>query len=728
MSSRFFVASSSDSEDEDNVPKTNKVEEEEEENNEENDNVSRSNKGGISSFFADSGRRSNEKRVVLSERQKRWLDLRVSSYNVVDKFEQELDQLSFSDFQSLVKTYAKSQKAISEFGHPKFFIRCVSKIIGFVDQRLLEGKDFRRFKSELNKFIEPFKEDLELCKQNPEEFEEEEEEAGGDDGFYDDFGVIKSDDEKEGPSKWFISSDDEADDTKATKEATDDSSKAARHSEREITTAEAAEARLRAKEQEKIDEATIESELSKASESRQKGRVTITTSRLSNFLLSCQKADLMKRIRLEICYCIIQGPSDLPISLNDWNLVMDNISYLKDEAQSLVSLFERLNKDFWARSVDPVHLFTPDVAKLHSFLPKFLEIMEDFSKQLKTDNAASHCGRLQHLLLEHHYHDKQKDVRDLAFSIIEFTSREGLFDESSSLNIRIRASLFYAINLAIRGYPVSAAKILSYLPDIPNSLPLAYVLCNRAYAEIGISAFLNGHYRLCYDSLYQFYDNLDSSLYNSVNRYLGQNPSLYPPWLTIEPRVLEVYCFVSGMILDLPFLTVAPDSEDRLFVRSSLHKEFMKRSAVPRPEKFSDRLATSIEHCKRGEWQLALSILNTDYEKYFNNSRILTDNIKLISFCSFLLTANLYYDSASISSFERRFEISREDILRAIKSMQNGISPVVGASITFKAKLDEKEEYLIFSEVEKKNPLAAFDLTLKDKSQYLQKQIEKMKI
>ena len=757
MASRFFVASSSDYEEEEDLLNEKQEEEEEEQNEKKEVEENKPQKSKVSKFFAEY--KTSDKRVVRTEKQKRWADLRLDLGLVNDELAVPNYKHAFELFQKLVKTTEKAKKAIDENGYPNFFILGMVDMLNTVKENVDTHKELKRFNNELDKFIAPFEDKVKQAKLHPEEFDEPEEEEDDEFGF----GNIDDDsddsDEDEGPGKWFMSSDDdEQADNDKKKEKKEKIIKKA--SDKDY--AEMIEERLNEAKNELITNESARQELDKAIKNRIKGKITMTTERLSVLMIRVDDKQLKHDIMVEICFTIMQGPSDTPISLNDWRLTLNILPSLTKDAENIVPLFERLNRDFWARSVDPRVVFTAETAKLHTFLQEFLALMTRFTDYLEEQGKNNCVTRLQILILEHNYHElapsyeermkkrsqmsskeieneeqnqqngiKARTPRELCRSILMKVPEEGMFDANTTLGIRVKAMLYYAIHLAFNGHPETAEQLVSCLPDIPAELPFVRILCNRAYAEIGIAAFMTGNYRLSYSSLKSFTGA-------GAARYLGQHPRIYAPWLYIDIGALETYLYLSAMILDIPCLTTFNFDEGDIPISPKLHKELQKKVGIAVcPETIIDKIAVAIERCKRGEWELAKDILHYEIERYIPRPEGFIKDLKLMSLCSFLLTANQFYDAVQIDTLMKQFDletitdpvtgqqIPSRDVDNCLSQMLRGRSPVVNVPLVFEAQVDQG--FVSFMHAEKETPLADFGRTLRQKCGTLQHNIQELK-
>ena len=761
--SRFFIASDSDDYEEE---EQNNEEEELEKENELKDDEPAKQKPKVSRFFDDSWK-TDEKRTVRSEKSKRWEELSNNINAVNDELAYEHWEEAFKCFQKLTKATEKSSKAIAENGYPNFFIRGMKDMYETIKEKVDTVKQLKRFNAELEKFIKPFDDLLKQCLQNPEDFAELEEEE--DDGLG--FGNIQSESESsdssvdDGPGRWFMSSDSEDESKKKKDEEKKEKKdkKLTKHSDKDY--AEMIEERLKEAKNELITDATAKQEIEKIIAARNKGKIITSTDRLSVLLHSVSDKELKHTIQLEICYSIIQGQSDLAIPLEDWKLALNIIPELTGDAEQVVPLFERLNRDFWARSVEPRILFTPETTKLHTFLTDFLQQMIKFTDILEKDNKNNFCARLQILILEHKYHEmapsyeermkkrssmSQQEIaeeerlqneglqartpRELCKSILLKVPPEGLFDPQTSLSLRVRAMLYYAIHLAYNGLPNQAKELVEVLPEIPQDLPLVRILYNRAHAEIGIAAFMTGNYRLCYNSLKNFFRIGEENPLKTIRiqKLLGQQPRIYAPWLYIDSNALETYHYLSVMLLDIPCLTTFNFDDSQIVINPKLHKDLQKRVGITVcPETILDKVAVAIERCKRGEWKLALDILHYEIERYIERPEGFIRDVKLISLCAYLLTANQFYDAVQIETLLKHFELEptqeneQNDVDACLRLLLKGRSPIGNVPLVFNGQVESG--YVSFIHAEKESPLEGFQKTLTAKSDAVYKNLESLK-
>jgi hypothetical protein len=392
---------------------------------------------------------------------------------------------------------------------------------------------------------------------------------------------------------------------------------------------------------------------------------------------------------------------------------------MEDSASFLVALFERLDKDFWARSVDPRHLFTKDVTDLHGLLPKFVGFIGKYAGLLSAPADGAFHVRMQQLLLKHQHHQEANDVTPIAVSIIRLVSENTLFDAPTTASIKVQAALMLVINLAIRKRPLAAREIMRRLPTIPAEFPLDRILFNRARAEIGTAAFQLGLYGLAYESLRQFPRG------EVTQKSFGQSPNIYPPWLAIESKAIVAFWNLSAIILDMPNLTVVQRDDSNLPIKAGTHKQLEREPQVAHPETLPQRLADFREHCKNGEWAEAFESVKIEVVKHLKDfDRLITD-IKKVSLCSFLLTADRYYDSISIAFLADKFKLVDDVVLTVVGDMLNkGVGPIEAVRLSLQATMDPTGKFVLFGRRDLESLLVGYGLSVQNKAQAIDEQVK----
>lgn len=661
-----------------------------------------------------------ENRSNLSDKQKKYLDLKQSLGKVLDNITLNQIKKAHEEFTKLQNIYKRPPKVIKKNENPHFFIRELFEITQKVKELDKSEKDIRKFEQDVKKFNRGFEKELQECEENPEKF------ANDDDEDEDDQNKNASDDSGSDNGGWFVSSDDEEtnknDDNKNDDKTGEEKENKPRH-HKDMTSAEAVEARLKAERNRVINDSIAQKELEEFSASRIKGKVTTDVPHLNQLYKAVKDKELSHKLQLEICFTVEEGPSDQAIPLENWTLILEFLPSLINDAKLLVPLFERLNRDFWARSVHPRHLFTPDVARLHEILPNFIKIMEDYSKKLRDEKEFALCTRLENMLIEHIYHKDTVDIMPHTLSILELLNQK-IFDESVTNSFRARAALFLAFNLAVRKYPLSAADVFSRIPMLTSSATensMNQVLSNRTSAQIGIAAFNEGYYKLSYQCLKKF------SSFKYVDKNLGQDPPVYPPWLLIDKKVIISMHLLSAMLLDLPYLTVGIKDESKLLIKNKMHKDLINKNlptGYPEHQKIS--LFQAIDHARVGEWKKANSVaVNEVGDKLINSEKFL-DNLKKVSLCCFLLTARNYYESIKFEYLVKRFELSNEVVLEVTNDMINGIGPIEKAPIEFRGKLSPDNKFILFDNQEVESPFAEYGTVIQVKSQTMKESLESL--
>lgn len=673
-------------------------------------------------FFLDSdSENETDNRSNMSDKQKRFLELKECLGRILDNITLNQLKKAHEEFTKLQNIYKRPPKVIKKNENPHFFIRELFEITQKVKELAKSEKDLRKFETDIKKFNRNFEKELTECEEHPENFASDDEiinEDNNDDQVKAD---NKDDDAEDDNSGWFVSSDDEDTKAKTPEPKENESSKPQRvHHHKDMTSADAVEARLRAERDRVIDDETATKELEEFSASRTKGKVIASVTRLYDLYEAAMDKELSHKLQLEICFTV--EASDQPIPLENWNLILEFLPDLIDEAMLMVPLFERLNRDFWARSVHPRHLFTPDVARLHEILPNFIKLMEDYSKKLRDEKEFALCTRLENMLIEHIYHKDTVDIMPHTLSILELLNQK-IFEESITNSYRARAALFLAFNLAVRKYPLSAADVFSRIPMLASTTntenSMNQVLANRTSAQIGIAAFNEGYYKLSYQCLKKF----SKSKY--VDKNLGQDPPVYPPWLIIDKKVIVVMHHLSAMLLDLPYLTVGIKDESKLLIKNLMHKDLAKENTVSIQD--FQKIFVAINYAKIGDWKKANSIAVAELGDRLINPEKFLDNLKKVSLCCFLLTARNYYESIKFDYLVKRFELAKEVVLEVTNEMINGFGPIEKAPIEFRGRLSPDKDFILFDNQEVESPFAEYGTVIQVKSQTMKESLESLK-
>lgn len=141
--------------------------------------------------MSDSSSEDNSKRVVKTEKNKRWDALRA----VVQKLKQHQKTHDYAeveeDFAALVKTLTKSQKVIESEGAPNFLIRALVDLQRYVEDRHADKAAMKkcskqkstainRLTREIPKKVLDFKMAMTECRENPADFESEDDASSSD--------------------------------------------------------------------------------------------------------------------------------------------------------------------------------------------------------------------------------------------------------------------------------------------------------------------------------------------------------------------------------------------------------------------------------------------------------------------------------------------------------------------------------------------------------------------
>lgn len=688
--SRFFVELSSDYDDE-------PIEEEEEvQETAAPAEPAAASKSASSRFFADDDNTTVSKRKFVSQKTKTYMKFRDCLEAILNSFALGEFQKAYKNFQELQKVYLDSEKVINENGNPDFFIRQMSEIVDEVEENY-KANNLKRFKTDLDKFIKPFEDLLQDYKENPDDFQDDEFENMDDEDEEEE--DVKESKETKKQSGWFMSGSSDEDEEIMQNVKTEEPQKV-KQTRKEATMS--IEDRLKSSVK-VITVDTVKNELPTIIKKRQSGKVSTTPQYLDEMynVIIGTDAKMAHDIALEVCHTVAAYPSTTPIPQHDWEIVLKYLPGLKEESKTLIGLLERLNKDFWARSVDPRHLFTEEVAKLHQNVPKFIQILKTFADYLDGEGEKNYTAQIKLIILEHIYHkETEEGIYDLALYVIKAASEPDAFLPEVSLDIKARAAFYLCINLATRGFPEDAANLYERVPIIPDTLPLTQILANRARAYIGINAFKQSHYL----TAYRFLCNFNNLKYISCN--IGQMPSIYPPWLIIEPNYLYLLGYLSAILLDLPFLTVTTNT-DTLLIDPSLHRDLQREPVVFHPETINQQIALAIHKAREGDWKSSYESIQKELTKYLKTHDNFIESLKLSSLSCFLLTANQFYDNISISYLEKKFELSHDSVISTVKNIISGEGPIEHQRITLRGLMTD-DSFIVFEHTEAESPLVSY--------------------
>ena len=440
--------------------------------------------------------------------------------------------------------------------------------------------------------------------------------------------------------------------------------------------------------EEEIDDNLIRNEIEKFDSSRKNGKIIATSKRFTELMNATFDPKILDLLYKEIIQTILYRDKGQIIPNDEWQLSFIPISKLIDEPNLIYPLFDRLNKDYWARTIDLRYLFLPSTSQLHEIFPHFLALLTEFINSISIQSYPEIYVRSANMLIEHIYTDENEDILSLSTSIIRTFVDVPNFQLPDEDNIKARASLFLAYNLAIKNCPVEAAKIFKSIPRIYTSYKHTKLLSNRTRAQIGIAAFKHGYYMISYDMLKAF------SNVKAVGKNLGQEPNdVFPSWLLINTNLVIYLRFLSGILIDLPDLAINETNENKLKVHPRLHKDLLKER-IAHPETPSEKATAFSDFAKNGEWKKALSII----KEYITDDFLdpFSTDLKKASLCSFLLTAKDFYESISIDFLIEMFDINKDEIKEVLQKMFHNLSPIEDVHIDFNGSLSDDEKFIIF--------------------------------
>lgn len=624
------------------------------------------------------------KRMYQSNEKKRWGELRTEIENMLDEFVQQDYKASYKSFQALQKKYQKAKKIIDENGHPNFFIVGMHQLVKDMAADNADKKsDLRRFAQDLKLFTVPFNNLLNEYEEDPEKFADEEVEDGDEEEERGDGKSSDDDsDDSDGSGGWFV------DDAEV---AVVDNKQENDNQPKKPKRRETRKKPLYETFNTEIDDTVARTEVDKFALSRGKGKIIASVARLKQLFGAVLDEGLAREIRLEIMHTVTEGNQDRPVPVDDWELVMSLIPEMNNDPALVIPLFERLDRDFWARSIDPRHLFTPDVTKLHNLLPKFMGIVKGYTNDMKKQNNDAFYVRSELIILNHEYTQASVDVQPLVVSILKVLSEKPIFEESWTVGTKMKCALLLATNLAIRDKPYAAFEIMSRLPEISEHFQIERVLYNRAKASIGLTALKLGFYELAYKSLSEF-NEVDGTKAALAQR----EHNIYPPWMTFDARGLTSCSLLVATMLDFPSLVTGILDENGI-IKSRQHKDLLRLTAPRHPEDLRQRVGVCIAMTKNGEWKKASEAIRIELSKFVPNPDRFENDLRLMSLCCFLMSANKYYGSISVQFLADKFEISVADVSAIVKGMMSGKSPIDGINAELDVQITPDGAFMLFT-------------------------------
>lgn len=510
-------------------------------------------------------------------------------------------------------------------------------------------------------------------------------------------------------SSWFESSDDEQVEEIKRKYEDNDEASIARHQARiEQAQKQKAISDLESFWSKPITDESAAAEIDKARIQRLSGANYETVSRYLLLLNSTKSDFLHSAIKQELLLSVGQSSPFKPIPADSWAAVLNIFRDTDiDDFRPLIPLLKRLDRDFWTRLCDIRYMYDPETLRVTSFEPEFLEVINNACGDLLSDTKGndSDCSeacRLQLILLRHMYRSQLYSLSDLATSTIRLSSYlprqsteetplhfQSLVGCDEQAEAKAEAALFVATNHALRDSPKTALKIISRIPPIAPTSPMAQIYFNRALALTGIAAFGQGDYRLCTRSMRSFRDIFE------IRRMLGQYPMLFPQWEAIEPNTIITAQLLAALILDMPFLCLKFPDEGKVLIPHELHKTLQKEPPE-RPENAEQRVIVAAHYACRGDWCGAYTTIESDVTKYIAEPEQFVIDLKKTSLCCFLLTASICRQAMRIEFLMTKFSLSEWQVRDSVKTMIGGKAPVQGAVIKFPASLSHDNKLIIF--------------------------------
>lgn len=464
-------------------------------------------------------------------------------------------------------------------------------------------------------------------------------------------------------------------------------------------------------EEEKIDDSIAKRDLDKFIASRQNGQITATTKRLNELLHATTDPKLIQLINNEIVLTVSQLHVDKAIENNDWIYALDSIASYSSIPDHLYPLFDRLNCDYWARTIDLRYLFIPSTAQLHEIFPRFLDLLKDFLTKISFEGFPEVYIRTADILIEHIYTDvnKQEDLIYFSTTILQALSNLNLNNEIyttahfgfTSLsydaeNIRARACLFLCYSLASTNNPSDAFQLFKQIPYINTNFRHTRVLCNRTRAQIGIFAFKQRNYKISYEMLRQFV------VIKSIARNIGQEPKpVFPAWVMLDTQKVAYMNLYAAVILDLPALAISKlsmndndnDNDIPLSVHPKMHRDFLK-DPIAHPETPIEKAVATASFAKNGEWKKAFEIAKENIDDNLHDNFL--DDLKAVSLCCFLLNASDFYESLTFEFLAQMFEMEESKVKDIFTKMCQNKSPVEDVPIVFKSPKVIDDKYIQF--------------------------------
>jgi translation initiation factor 3 subunit C len=319
-----------------------------------------------------------------------------------------------------------------------------------------------------------------------------------------------------------------------------------------------------------------------------------------------------------------------------------------------------------------------------------------------------------------------------------------IYTNDSTDRLRTKAMLCHIYHNALhdRWFEARDLMLMSHLQEsIENAdIPLQ-ILYNRTMVQIGLCAFRVGNIKEAHAAL------LDIQVGNRAKELLAQGllvqrnvekskeqeikerQRLVPFHMHINLELIECVYLVSAMLIEIPYMCSRDFETKKRLISKQFHyqlKSSERQPVVGPPENMREHVVAASRSMRQADWKACLNYLINDkmnakvwnlMPQSSNVKVMLTEKVKEESLRTYLFRYSTVYESISVESLAKMFDLERAYVYSCISKM------IINEELM--ASLDEPTQTVVMHRTEPTR-LQTLALQLSEKITNLMDQTERM--
>ncbi|OHT10037.1 hypothetical protein TRFO_20842 [Tritrichomonas foetus] len=353
---------------------------------------------------------------------------------LLDDITKKNKQKAQHTLQQVQNTYGKYKITFKTENYPKSLIKISLSVSNQLQETTKKVKQFNKIMTDWNKFIEPFKSEIEKCAQNPNKYKDPQ----------------------------FSDDEDERDDQKTKKVN--------------------GEVLLRKCEKERKNGQPI----------------SVSVSKLQEAILDKETdPELKEQLVTEACTILADDTTGKTLTKGQFEVALDVVDQNRSRKDLTIPVLIRLNKEFIIRSrTVPLENYEND--EIIKFKPHLVSLIEKELSLINSNykKEIDQMVQLLELLCEQKFLDNECDLMSIVSNLLINIPKSSLKQNERLTNTKAKALNYLAIYLASKDLVLESNQVYSKIPLVLEEFKATRLFTLRARAIIGLAAFKHQFYSL----------------------------------------------------------------------------------------------------------------------------------------------------------------------------------------------------------------------------------------